>query len=139
MAETSDDLKRKISEQIEAAKQKLDLLQREIAGMHEEDMTALRERQTEMRERLDQHKSRAQQLQARITTWKNEKQEQTVDAIASWKRKLELEKLERHADRAADYALDMVTQAANDFEEAEQAVLEAIAARMEADQKLAPA
>ena len=33
----------------------------------------------------------------------------------------------------------MVNVAAHDFEEAEQAVLEALAARMEADQALAPA
>jgi BMFP domain-containing protein YqiC len=59
MAETSEDLRRQISEQIEAAKQKLDLLQREITDMHEEDMAAFRDRQTEVRERLDQQKSRA--------------------------------------------------------------------------------
>jgi chromosome segregation ATPase len=139
MADTSEDLKRKIAEQIDAAKQKLDMLKRDIEGMHEEDMAALRERQTELSARLEQQKSRAQQLQARITNWKNEKQAQTVDAIASWKRKLELEKLQKHAARAEDYALDMVTVAANDFEEAEQAVFEAIAARMEADQALPPA
>ena len=139
MADTSEDLKRKIAEQIDAAKQKLDMLKRDIESMHEEDMAALRERQTELRARLEQHKSRAQELQARITNWKNEKQAQTVDAIASWKRKLELEKLQKHAERAEDYALDMVTVAANDFEEAEQAVFEAIAARMEADQALPPA
>ena len=138
MADKSEDLKRRISEQIDAAKEKLDMLQRDIAGMHEEDMAALRDRQTEIRGRLEQHKSRARELQDRITSWKNEKQEQAVDAIASWKQKLELEKLQRHAERAEDYALDMVTIAANDFEEAEQAVFEAIAARMECDQALAP-
>ncbi|HMF42987.1 MAG TPA: hypothetical protein VKQ32_20080 [Polyangia bacterium] len=138
MADTAEDLKRKISEQIDAAKQKLDLLKRDIEGMHEEDMAALRERQSEIRDRLEQQRSRAQQLQDRITNWKNEKQEQTIDAIASWKRKLEFEKLQRHAERAESYALDMVTVAANDFEEAEQAVFEAIAARLEADQALAP-
>ena len=138
MADKAEDLKRKISEQIDAAKQKLDMLKRDIAGMHEQDMAALRERQTEIRARLEQQKSRAHQLQDRITNWKNEKQAQTIDAIASWKQKLELEKLERHAERAEDYALDMVTIAANDFEEAEQAVFEAIAARLEADQALAP-
>jgi len=100
MADTSEDLKRKIAEQIDAAKQKLDMLKRDIESMHEEDMAALRERQTELRARLEQHKSRAQELQARITNWKNEKQAQTVDAIASWKRKLELEKLQKHAERA---------------------------------------
>ena len=138
MADKSEDLKRRISEQIDAAKEKLDMLKRDIASMHEEDMAALRDRQTEIRGRLEQQKSRARELQDRITSWKNEKQEQAVDAIASWKQKLELEKLQRHAERAEDYALDMVTIAANDFEEAEQAVFEAIAARMECDQALAP-
>jgi len=138
MADKSEDLKRRISEQIDAAKEKLDMLKRDIAGMHEEDMAALRDRQTEIRGRLEQQKSRARELQDRITSWKNEKQAQAVDAIASWKQKLELEKLQRHAARAEDYAVDMVTIAANDFEEAEQAVFEAIAARMECDQALAP-
>ena len=40
---------------------------------------------------------------------------------------------------AEDIAIDMVNVAAHDFEEAEQAVLEALTARMEADQALAPA
>lgn len=138
MADKSEDLKRKIAEQIDAAKEKLDMLKRDIAGMHEEDMAALRDRQTEIRGRLEQQRSRARELQGRITSWKNEKEAQAVDAIASWKQKLELENLQRHAERAEDYALDMVTIAANDFEEAEQAVFEAIAARLEADQALAP-
>lgn len=139
MADKSEDLKRKISAQIDAAKEKLDALKRDIASMHEEDMAALRERQSEFRDRLEQQQSRAQQLQARITSWKNEKQAHAINALAAWKEQREIEKLQKHAERARDYALDMVAVAANDFEEAEQAVFEAIAARLEADQALPPA
>jgi hypothetical protein len=134
MADTAEDLKRKLSEQIDAAKQKLDLLKRDVAGMHEEDMAALHERQSEIRERLDQQRSRAHELREKITNWKNEKKAHTIEAITAWQERQELDKLEKRAERAADYASDMVTIAANDFEEAEQAVCEAISARLEANQ-----
>jgi hypothetical protein len=58
----------------------------------------------------------------------------TRDTIASWKEQRATEKLQKRAERAEDYAVDMVTMAASDFDEAEQAVFEAIAARLEADQ-----
>ena len=64
---------------------------------------------------------------------------QTRETISSWRERRETEKLERRAERAEDYAVDMVTVAADDFDEAEQAVFEAISARMEADQARAPA
>jgi TolA-binding protein len=115
------------------------MLKREIAEMQEEDMATLRQRQSDIRARLDQQKARAQELRAKIASWTDEKRQHTVDAIASWKRRQELEKLQRRAERAEDYAVDMVTVAANDFDEAEQAVFEAIAARLEADQATAPA
>jgi FtsZ-binding cell division protein ZapB len=134
MADTAEDVKRKLSAQIDAAKEKLDLLKRDIAGMHEEDMAALSQRRSEIGQRLDQQRSRAQQLQEKITSWKNEKKAHTLEAIAAWQERQELEKLEKRAERAADYAADMVTIAANDFEEAEQAVCEAISARLEASQ-----
>jgi chromosome segregation ATPase len=140
MADTSsEDLKQKISRQIDAAKEKLDMLKREIAGMRQEDLATLRQRQSDIRARLDQQKARAEELRAKIASWADEKRQHTIDAIASWRQRQELEKLQRRAARAEDYAVDMVTVAANDFEEAEQAVFEAIAARLEADQAIAPA
>ena len=111
----------------------------DISELHDGDMAALIERRNDIRARLDQHKSLAQQLQSKIAEWHGEKRERAVDAITSWEQRREIEKLQAHAKRAEDTALDMVNVAAHDFEEAEQAVLEALAARMEADQALAPA
>jgi len=139
MADTSADLKQKLGRQIDAAKEKLDSLKRELASIHEEDMDTLRQHESNVRARLDQQKARAQELRTKIASWKNEKQQHTADAIASWKQRQEIDKLQRRAERAEEYAADMVTVAANDFEEAEQAVYEAVAARMEADQAGAPA
>ncbi len=125
-------LKQKLSDEIDAAKAKLDALKREIAGMHEEDMQALKEHQDEIRQRVEQQKARARQMQANIASWKQEKIAHTQEAIRSWRQQRELDKLESRAERAEAYAVDMVSVAAFDFDEAEQAVLDAVAARYDA-------
>ncbi len=139
MADTQESAKQKLSQEIEAAKGKLEALKRDLAEMHQEDKATLRERQAEIRAHLDEQKARAQDLQAKISSWKNEKKQHTDEAIASWKQRRELAKLERRAERAEDYAMDMVMVAAVDFEEAEAAVYDAIAARFEAQEATAGA
>jgi TolA-binding protein len=133
MSETAEGLKKKLAQHIDAAQAKLDAMKRELASIHEEDMAALNEHQEEIRARLDQQRSRTQQLQADIANWKDEKVSHTKEAVASWTQKRELRKLEARADRAENYAIDMVSYAALDFEQAEQAVLDARAARLEAN------
>jgi uncharacterized coiled-coil DUF342 family protein len=133
MSESTGTLKQKLSQHIDAARGKLDAIQRELGSIHEEDMATLKERQDEVRARLDQQRSRAEKLQSDITSWKNEKVAHTQETIASWKQERELRKLEARAERARDYAIDMVSAAAYDFDQAEQAVLDALTARIEAD------
>ncbi|MES1205460.1 MAG: hypothetical protein ABUS79_05940 [Pseudomonadota bacterium] len=125
--------KEKLSQEIDAAKGKLEALRRDIAEIHEEDKAALRERQAKVHARLTEQKARGQELRAKITNWKTEKKQHTAETIASWKQRRELDKLQSRAARAEDYAIDMVTVAAADFEEAEEAVFEAISARVEAE------
>jgi len=139
MGGAAEELKQRLSQQIDAAKRKLEMLKKDISELHDDDMAGLSERQTELRTRLEQQRSRAEQLQSKIATWKNERRNRAIDAITSWEQRREIEKLQAHAQHAEDIALDMVSVAAHDFEEAEQAVLEALAARMEAEQALAPA
>ena len=139
MADTQESSKQKLSQEIEAAKGKLEALKRDLADIHEEDKATLRERQAEIRAHLDEQKARAQELQAKMASWKNEKKQHTAEAIASWKQRRDLAKLQRRAERAEDYAIDAVTFAAADFEEAEAAVYDAIAARFEAEEAAAGA
>ena len=133
MAPETADLKQKISQQIDAARAKLEALKQDLSSVHEEDMAALQEHQKDIRARIDQQKERAQQRRSDIARWKSEKVAHTQEAIASWKQRREIEKLEARAERAKDYALDMVSAVVYDFEEAEQAVYDAVAARLEAE------
>jgi chromosome segregation ATPase len=133
MATDTATLKEQLSQQIDAARDKLESLKLDMKDMHEEDMAVFRERQQDLQKHLEEQKERARQLQSDIARWKSEKVAHTKDAIASWKQQREIDKLQARAERAKDYALDMVSVTVYDFEEAEQAVYEALAARIEAD------
>jgi len=134
---TSEELKQKLNQQIDAARGKLDALKKEIVSMHEGDMETLREKQDELNVRLERQKDQARQLQSAVAKWREEKIAHTKDAIASWRQRRELAKLQDRAEHAEDFALRMVNLAAIDFEEAEQAVLDAVAARFDAENAIA--
>jgi TolA-binding protein len=130
---TTEDLKQKIAQHIDTAREKLEALKKEIVALHEEDKETLEQKQEEIRKRVDEQKAKAQQMQADIQRWKEEKVAHTEEAIGTWQQKREIKKLQRRADRAEDYALELVTVAVMDFEEAGEAVFEAMAARFDAD------
>jgi chromosome segregation ATPase len=132
-AMSTKDLKQKLSQHIDAARAKLDALKKDLSSMHDEDMEALQARREEIDKRIEEQQAKAQKLQADMDSWKKEKVAHTEDAISSWRKKRELKKLENRADRAEEYAMDLVITAAYDFEQAEQAVLDALAARFDAD------
>jgi SMC interacting uncharacterized protein involved in chromosome segregation len=130
---TSEELKQKLNQQIDAARGKLDALKKEIVSMHEGDMETLREKQDELHARLERQKDQTRQIQGAVAKWREEKIAHTKDAIASWRQRRELAKLQDRAEQAEDFAVRMVNLAAIDFEEAEQAVLDAVAARFDAE------
>ena len=115
---STDELKAKLAQHIDAAKSKLEALKKDVIGLHEEDMETLRRRRDEINRRLDEQKERAAKFQSDIATWKREKVAHTKEAIATWRSRREIEKLEDRADRAEDYAIRLVNMAAIDFEEA---------------------
>ena len=130
---TAESLKQKLAQHLDKAQGRLDALKKDLSAMHEEDMDAFRQRREELRKRVDEEKDKAKQRQADIASWNQEKIAHTPEAIGDWRKRRELAKLERRAERAEDYAVDMVTAVALDFEEAEQALLEAMAARFDAN------
>ena len=130
---TSQELKQKLNQQIDAARGKLDALKKEVVSLHEEDMETLRGKQDEIRARLDRQKEQARQLQASIAKWKEDKISHTKEAVAAWRQRREVAKLQDRAEKAEDYAVRMVNLAAIDFEEAEHAIIEAVEARFDAE------
>ena len=132
-SKTSSGLKQKLASHLEAARGRLETLRQDVSNLHEEDMQALKLKGDELRKRLDEQKERARRMQADIARWTEEKATHTQEAIASWRQRRQIDKLQVRADRAEQYAMEMVAVAMLDFENAEQAVLDALAARFDAE------
>jgi chromosome segregation ATPase len=62
-----------------------------------------------------------------------ENQSEIKSKIETWKTTQQIEELNRRADRAEDYAVSGIAVAMAAIDEAEEAILEAIAARLDAD------
>ncbi|HEY3355721.1 MAG TPA: hypothetical protein VGQ83_20890 [Polyangia bacterium] len=131
-AKTTDELRKKLQQHVEEARTKLEGLKKDIANVHEEDREALRQKSEEIHKAVAAKKEQARQMRADLESWEREKVSHTQEAIASWRQKRELRKLQSRADRAEDYAVNALSIAIMDAEEAEEAMLEAVAARIDA-------
>jgi hypothetical protein len=127
-------LKQKFQQHIDEAKQRLESAKQDIASLHEEDKEAIRKKSDELKKRMGEQQAKAQQLKKQVTTWLQDKKQQTDDQITSWRQKREVKHLERRADRAEEYALNTIFAAMMDADEAEMAVLDALDARLDAEE-----
>ena len=87
---------------------------------------------------MEAQKERSRQVRADLASWEREKASHTKEAVASWRQKRETRKLQSRADRAEDYAVNAIVVAVMDADEAEEAVLEAVAARIDAAAAASP-
>ncbi|HEY6006578.1 MAG TPA: hypothetical protein VIV57_27105 [Anaeromyxobacter sp.] len=137
-AKTTDELKQKLQRHVDAARRKLDDLKQDLATLREEDRDALRQKSEEIHREVEAHRERARQLRADVESWEREKVSHTKEAVSSWRQRREIHKLRSRADRAEDYAVNAIVIAMMDAEEAEEAVLEAVAARIDAAAAASP-
>ncbi len=137
-AKTTDELKQKLEQHVDVARKKLDDLKQDLASLHEEDREALRQKSEEIHRQVEAQKERSRQVRADLASWEREKASHTKEAVASWRQKRETRKLQSRADRAEDYAVNAIVVAVMDADEAEEAVLEAVAARIDAAAAASP-
>ena len=83
---------------------------------------------------FDARKREATEAHERIKSMVEEKKTQTEAKVQAWIREREVEKMEARARLAEDYAAEQILLATATIEEAEVAMLEALAARVEADE-----
>lgn len=129
----SAELKQKLQERLEAARERFDEVREDIAALRDEDKENIHQKAAEIRQRIVSQKERVQELRDQASGWLREKQEQTEDAIMSWRQKREIKRLENRAERAEEYAVNVVFAAMMYADEAEVAMLDALEARLDAD------
>ncbi|QOL25015.1 hypothetical protein LP316_11955 [Thalassotalea sp. LPB0316] len=83
---------------------------------------------------IKEQEAKAKQLQQDIENWAADKKEHTQETISSWKKKREIAKLDRRAEKAQKHAAHCVERAVVHVVAAEYALLEAISATIEAEE-----
>ena len=86
-----------------------------------------------MRKRIDQARTKVSVARTDVATWVQDHNAITIDTVAVWKTKRDVEKLQGRADKAERYAAATADVATAAIDEAEQASLEAWLAQADAD------
>jgi hypothetical protein len=87
----------------------------------------------DVRAKLQAQKERVEKARLDLKARADQKVAESMEAINEWKAKREVRKLNARAERAEEYAGAAMVLALVSIDEAEQAILEAVAARMDAD------
>lgn len=126
-----DALKKKFQSQLEGARKKLDDMNDKVASAREQDREELGKQRDEIHQRVEEQGKRMQELRDNLKDWQKETSTHTKDKVTSWRQKLELDKLRGRAEGAEDSAATALVIAMLDVDAAEEAVLEAISARID--------
>ena len=94
---------------------------------------AVRDKVYEVRAKVQSQKDRVEKARADLKAWAEQKKAETEATVREWKTRHEAKRLNARADRAEAYAQAAVVVALAMVDEAEEAIFEAVGARMDAD------
>src|SRR3954452_23413980 len=104
-----------------------------IEGLPEKGEKDLRKILDKARSNVASRKQRADQALANLKAKAQQKVAETNEEVSRWKEQRDVRKLSSRADRAEAYAADAIDCAIATIDEGESAVVEAGAARLDAD------
>jgi hypothetical protein len=129
----------KLRDRLNALETHVETLKSNVQKLPKQGEQALQNGLKDVRSKIEAEKKKVEQAQASLKTRVEQKMGQAKEAIKGWKAKNEVSKLNSRADRAEQYAADAVYIAIAAVDEAEEAILDAITARMDAETADAPA
>jgi len=133
MGEKIDEFCNELRDDLTAADSRLQGLKGQVENANRETREAIQAKLDQAKADLDEHKRKAEDRQQRIKSYLDDKVAETQHDINDWKTKREIKKLERRAERRESYASDTVLIAMVAIDEANFAVLEALEARLDAE------
>jgi len=104
-----------------------------LKSRSEEAEKVVRGKLDEVRSKLHTQKERVEQTRAKLKVSAQQKIAETKEAVSQWKAKHDTQKLQARAERAEAYAADAIAYSLATLDETEEAILEAVVARMDAD------
>ena len=128
----SDKLKQccdRLIEEIKTAEAHVQQADHHVAAATESEVAALEVRLKEAMAKCDSKREHAAQAGERIKQFLQETKNEAVAKFEDWKTDREIAKLEKHADKSEQQAVDAIVVAAFAVLEAEVAIVEALKAR----------
>lgn len=133
MGEKIDQLRADLKSKLSTVEESLEKAKSRIHASAEETKASLDAKKAEVESAMAAQKQKAAETKAKMDGAIEEKTAETKAKIDEWKMNREIHKLEKRADRSEDYAVWAMEVAANAVEEADIAVLDAIADRLDAE------
>lgn len=133
MGEKIDEFCSDLRDDLTAAENRLQYLKVQVDNAGQETREAIQTKLDQAKSDLEEQKHKADERQHRIKSYLEDKVAEAEHDINDWKAKRELKKLEKRAERREYYAADTVLIAMAAIDEANVAILEALEARLDAD------
>lgn len=133
MSTAIDNFTKQLHDNLEAVEDRAKSLKNHIQSFPGETQAEIQSKLDEAKTNLGAKKQEFDDYRAKLTTQLAEKEAEVMSNIEEWKTSREIQKLEHRADKAEDYAATMIFLAMATMQEAEEATLAAIAARLDAE------
>jgi exonuclease VII large subunit len=133
MSEKVDQFCDKLRDRLTAIEGRLKTVKTDIKSRSEEAGKAIRGKLDQVQTMLHAEKEKVDKLRANLKVRAEQKIAETKEAINEWKKKHEIHKLQARAERAEANAADAIAYALFSIDEAEEAILDAVVARMDAE------
>jgi dsDNA-specific endonuclease/ATPase MutS2 len=128
-----DELGKKLHAKLDSGIDRLKVAKTHLEGVHKETEAAIQTKLNAAKETLDAKKQEIAAAKTGMEKFAEAKKAETQAAVAEWKANRDRKKLEKRAARAGKYAGDCIEVALFFATEAQVAILEAVAARIDAD------
>jgi hypothetical protein len=129
-----DEMRKKLHAKLDQGIGQLKTTKAHLEALQKETETTIQTKLNAAKEAVEVKMQEAAAAKVKVEELVEEKKAETKEAVAEWKSSHDNKKLEKRAERAEKYADACVALALYYSEEAEVAILEAIAARQDADE-----
>jgi hypothetical protein len=133
MSERVDKFCDGLRDRLNAIEGRIQSVKTDVQGLPAKAEKAVQQKLDEARTRFQAQKGRVEKARADLKVWADQRLAETREAINDWKAKGEVRKLNARAERSEAYAEAAMILALASIDEAEEAVLDAVAARKDAD------
>lgn len=133
MSTTVDNFTKKLHDNLEAVEERVKSLRDSLQSVPKKTQDEIQSKLDEAKATLNSKKQEFDEFRAKLKTQFEEKESELKSDVEEWKSSREMKKLEHRANKAEDYAVTAIALSVATIQEAEEATLTAIAARLDAE------